>query len=82
MTPLAPADVLSREFAQIHCRILDLAAALDRVARAGDCGGDPRWSQIDRCLAILAQAGSERAEGCQMAFSLPYDPQWRSQYGV
>ena len=41
------AKVLDREFLGIRCRLIELAAALDRIARAGGTViDDPRMSQI------------------------------------
>jgi hypothetical protein len=64
------ATSLDREFLDIRCRLIALAAALDRVDRAKDSTGDPRLPQIRRSLEILAADGPERAERVQMVFSL------------
>jgi hypothetical protein len=74
--PTAPSAtrVLDREFLHIRCRLIDLAAALDRIDRAeGSAAGDPRLAQIRRSLEILAGGDPHRAEGVQLAFSLPAD---------
>lgn len=72
--PIPAADVLDREFLGIRCRLIDLAAALDRIDRAeGAPAGDPRWSQIRRSLEILGGSAPNRAEQVQLAFSLPYE---------
>ncbi len=69
----APAS-LDREFLGIRCRLIELAAALDRIDRAKDsAAGDPRPAQIRRSLEILAADGPNRAEQVQMLFSLPYE---------
>jgi hypothetical protein len=48
------ADVLNREFLEVRAKILELAAALDRLDRAaGELGDDPRMSRIARGLAAL-----------------------------
>lgn len=76
-------DRLHREFLGIRARLIELAAALDRIGRAqGAAAGDPRMEQIRRSLAVLAGQGSERAEQIQMIFSLPYEPDWQDRYGI
>jgi hypothetical protein len=71
--------VLDRVYLDIRCRLLDVAAALDRVARAdgGDrVQADPRLAQIRKGIEILSGSGMDRAEKIQMLFSDPYDPHW------
>lgn len=74
------AEVFEREFLVLRGRLLDVAATLDRLDRAGGPPPqDPRTEQLRRSLEVLASAGprSDRAEQIQLIFSLPYDPQWR-----
>ena len=69
-TSTAVAASLDREFLGIRCRLVELAAALDRIDRAeSSADGDPRTAQIRRSLEILAADGPHRAEQVQMAFS-------------
>ena len=71
--------VLDRVYLDIRCRLLDVAAALDRVARAEGGDGvqaDPRLAQIRKGIEILSGSGMDRAEKIQMLFSDPYDPHW------
>lgn len=76
-------EVLDREFLTIRCRLLDLAAAIDRVGRAeGEVTGDPRWRQIQQVIDLLASPDGNRSERAQLAFSLPYSDNWRRDYGV
>lgn len=71
--PVSAADVLDREFLGIRCRLVELAAALDRIDRAGGPRpDDPRWLQIRRSLDILTRSDAGRAEGVQIVFSLPF----------
>ena len=61
---------LDREFLGIRCRLIELAAALDRIDRAGSsAAGDPRMAQIRRGLELLAGDAPDRAEQVQMVFS-------------
>ncbi len=77
-------DVLNRDFLDIRCRLLDLAAALDRIDRAGApqaAQGDPRMAKIGRALAVLADGGADRAARVQQIFSQPYEEGWLAQWG-
>jgi len=75
-------DVFDREFLDMRCRLLDLAAALDRVDRAGgQATDDPRWRQLQQALNEIAGPDGSRAERVQMAFSLPFSESWRREYG-
>ena len=82
-TPLAARDVLNREFLNIRARLIDVAAALDRIDRAaGSVADDPRLAKIRHSLAVLAGSTSDRAEQLQMLFSLPYQDNWQQDYGL
>ncbi len=61
---------LDKDFLQIRARLIELAAAMDRVDRGGGAAGDPRLEQIRRSLAIVAGNEPNRAEQVQMEFSL------------
>jgi hypothetical protein len=75
-------EVLDREFLALRSKILELAAALDRIDRAsGSAAGDPRTELIQRSLKTLLAPGARRAGDIQMIFSLPYDPRWRAKQG-
>ena len=66
-----PPTFLDRDFLSMRCRLIELAAALDRIDRAdGSAAGDPRLAQIGRSLEILASLSPGRAERVQMEFSL------------
>ncbi|HBO43717.1 MAG TPA: hypothetical protein DD670_07250 [Planctomycetaceae bacterium] len=74
-TPLTAAEMLDREFLTFRAKLVDLAAALDRIDRAeGSVDADPRIDQLRRGLELLASPGDRRAERMQMAFSLPDEP--------
>ncbi len=75
-------EVLQKEFPALRGKLIEVAAALDRLVRAdGSLADDPRMAQVRRGLEILSGTaeGPTRAEQVQMAFSLPYDPRWREQ---
>ncbi|MGA2258419.1 MAG: hypothetical protein ABSG53_27460 [Thermoguttaceae bacterium] len=72
------AELLDREFLTIRCKLLEVAAALDRIQRGqGSAADDPRLEKIRETLAILVKDGVDRAEQLQLIFSLPYEPAWR-----
>lgn len=76
------AEVLDREFLTMRSRVLDLAASLDRVDRAGSAADDPRWSKLRSAIEVLLAPTPGRAERVQLLFSLPYDEDWRERYGL
>jgi hypothetical protein len=77
MQPLPAREALDRYFLEIRSKLLDLAAALDRIDRGGGLPADPRLEQVRQALAVLQGAEAGRAERVQQLFSLPYDPAWR-----
>jgi len=78
-SPLSAATALDRVYLEVRCKLLDVAACLDRVARAegfASVQSDPRLTQIAKGIGILTQAGSDRAERIQMLFSDDYIANW------
>lgn len=79
------AEVLQDDFLELRKTILDLAAQLDRFDTAADdphARADPRIAQIREALAALTDADRSRAERVQRVFSLAYDPEWMTRFGV
>lgn len=77
---LTAAEMLDREFLEIRCRLIDIAAALDRIDFASDADevrSDPRLAKLREAAAILTDGQPNRAQRAQMAFSDAYDPSWR-----
>jgi hypothetical protein len=73
-------EVLDHDFLDTRCKILEIAAILDRIDRAPARHGeppDPRLGQLRRALEALIEPGPGRAETIQRIFSLDYDPEWR-----
>jgi len=76
-------EILDREFLIIRGKLLEVAAALDRIERGsvepgkGSAAGDQRLEKIVETLGLLSRKGGKRAEELQMLFSLPYEPKWR-----
>jgi hypothetical protein len=78
-------EVLDRDFLETRCKILELAATLDRIDRAPARHGehpDSRLSQLRQALEALVEPGPGRAETIQRIFSLEYDPAWRRHLDV
>lgn len=81
------AEVLNCEFLEVRSRILEVAAALDRLDRAprGGAGVEPpdgRLAQLRQALEALLEPGPGRAETIQRIFSLDYNPDWRRRFGL
>jgi hypothetical protein len=79
MTPLTAPKALDAFFLEARCRILDLAAILDRIQRgqgAAAAGADPRVEKIRKALEVLHDQSGGRAERIQQIFSIEYDSEW------
>jgi len=83
LLPLTAPEVLSREFLEIRCKILELAAAFDRLQRAeGSVTDDPRLARLHEALTVVLDDSDDRAEQVQMVFSRPYDDAWQNAFRV
>jgi hypothetical protein len=79
MTPLPAAKALDAYFLEVRCKILEVAAILDRIGRGRDAAGvdnDPRLANVRRALEVLHDKSGGRAERIQQIFSLEYEPNW------
>ena len=76
--------VLDREFLEVRARLLDLAAALDRLDRAEGtiAPEDDRLARILAGIEALDTDEPSRAERIQRIFSLPYNPEWKATFGL
>lgn len=78
-------QILDREFLEIRAKILEVAAALDRLDRAeGDVSNDPRMKLIADGIKLIAAAQSDpvRAEKIQLLFSREYDAKWLEEFEI
>ncbi len=79
LTPVPAAKALDAYFLEARCKLLDLAAILDRIGR-GDEGDemfdDPRVVRVRQALEVLLDEDGGRAERVQQIFSLDYDANW------
>ena len=77
--------VLNRDFLETRGKILELAAALDRLDRApahrGESAPDRRVAQLRQAIEALLEPGPGRSETVQRLFSLEYDPEWQAKHG-
>lgn len=80
---LSAPEILNREFLEVRGKILELAAAFDRLERAdGAVNDDPRILRLHEALTALQQPGEDRAEQVQMIFSRAYDDDWQAKFQV
>ncbi len=80
MKPLSAPKALDQFFLDTRSRLLDLAAALDRIDRGEESrtvAADPRLARIRQALEVLLSTEEARAERIQKIFSLDYDPNWK-----
>jgi hypothetical protein len=77
--PQGARTALDAYFLEARCRLLDLAAILDRIDRGEGAEGlaaDPRLHKIREALEAILDPEAGRAENVQRIFSLEYDPKW------
>ena len=78
-TPLPAPKALDAYFLEARCKILEVAAILDRIGRGGETASvehDPRVQRIRQALEVLHDQSGGRAERIQQIFSREYDSSW------
>jgi len=79
----AAVEVLDQEFLPVRAKILEVAAALDRLDRtSGSLASDARRAQIHAAIQVLLRPEDDRAEQIQLIFSRSYEDDWREKLGV
>jgi len=78
-------SLLAKEFLEMRCRLIDLAASFDRIDRAP--GGealrnDTRLHQLLHAARLLADGKPDRAQRLQILFSDPFNPSWRKELEI
>jgi hypothetical protein len=74
-------EVFDQEFLPIRAKLLELAAALDRVDRAGGPpAAEPRRTQVQAAIQVLLRPEDDRAEQLQLIFSRTYENDWREKF--
>ena len=77
--------VLDRDFPEARCKILEIAAILDRIDRRPHTipniptRGTGRFARPSR---HSANRGPGRRETIQLIFSLEYESNWRTGFGI
>lgn len=76
-------DIFESEFLPLRAKLLDIAAAFDRIDRAeGQLGDDPRMTRMREAMTILLEQHVDRAEQIQLVFSRAYDDNWSTKLGL
>ena len=70
-SPLSPKEVVDEYFIENRTRVLEIAAFLDRLDRAGAGRGDFRMRAFVEALSILVNGGSDRLLQVQRLLSDP-----------
>lgn len=70
-SPKTGRQIIDEFFIENRTRLLDVAAFLDRLDRAGGDGGDFRMRAFREVLAVLCDGNAARTERIQMIFSDP-----------
>jgi hypothetical protein len=79
VSPLTARAVLDAYFLEARCKLLEVAAILDRIGRGvgnAELSGDSRLERIRQAVEVLHDESGGRAERIQQIFSLGYDPAW------
>jgi hypothetical protein len=78
--PIPATKALEQYFFEARCKLLDIAAILDRINRGQEAGevtaDEPRIEKIRKALEVLHDQSGGRAERIQQIFSLDYDAAW------
>ena len=77
--PMTREQVANRYFLEMRCKVLEIAASLDRLDRAESAtngGVDPRLNKLEQAIQVLLDEEPGRAEKIQLIFSREYDPNW------
>lgn len=70
-------EILDREFLIMRAKILELAASLDRIERAGgNVSDEAQLVLLQKGLTILCDAQPDHAERVQLLFSREYESDW------
>ena len=77
-------QILESDYLPVRAKIIEIAAALDRLELASGELDHARFKQLSDALAILQQpaAAGDRAEQIQRLFSRDFSDQWRSEFEI
>jgi hypothetical protein len=75
--------VFDQEFLPLRAKLLEVAAALDRLDRtSGSLASESRQIQIHDAIQMLLRPDDDRAEQVQLIFSRPYEEDWRDKFDL
>lgn len=78
---MTKSQVLDREFLVVRAKILEIAAALDRIDRAeGDLPQTDQRQLLYNAIEELLKDSPDRAEAIQLLFSREYQSAWREDF--
>jgi hypothetical protein len=78
---MATASTFEQEFLPLRAKLLEIAAALDRLDRTGEPPDrEPRRAKIRAAIEVLLESDGDRAEQIQLVFSRPYEDEWRETF--
>jgi len=67
----------------MRAKLLEVAASLDRLDRAGGpLTSESRLKQVRAAIEVLLRAENDRAEQVQLIFSRPFEDDWRDKFNV
>ena len=73
-------EVFEQDFLPIRAKLLEVAAALDRLDRAnGSLANESRRKQIHAAIQVLLRPEEDRAEQIQLIFSRSYEDNWKEK---
>lgn len=73
--------VIEQEFLPLRAKLLEIAAALDRLEREGIApASEPRLAKVRAAIEALLESGEDRAEQIQLVFSRSYEDEWREKF--
>lgn len=73
--------IIEQEFLPLRAKLLEIAAALDRLEREGIASAsEPRLAKVRTAIEALLESGEDRAEQIQLVFSRSYEDEWREKF--
>ena len=76
------APLMDQEFLPLRAKLLEIAAALDRLDRSAPSHQEPRLKKIHAAMEVLLRSEGNRAEQVQLVFSREYEEDWRAKFGL
>jgi hypothetical protein len=76
-------SVIEQEFLPLRAKLLEIAAALDRLDRVGvAAANEPRVTKIRAAIQVLLDDGEDHAEQIQLVFSRAYEEDWKEKLQI